>query len=103
MHYKLTISERAESHIDNILDYVVNVLKNPGAARAIIVDIEEAYSRLGYMAESYRFCNDSYLAGRGYRKIMLSRHDYLILYRVVDDEVQISGVFHMLENYARKL
>ena len=57
MHYKLTISERAESHIDNILDYVVNVLKNPGAARAIIVD----------------------------------------------DEVQISGVFHMLENYARKL
>ena len=39
MHYKLTISERAESHIDNILDYVVNVLKNPGAARAIIVDM----------------------------------------------------------------
>ena len=55
------------------------------------------------MAESFRYCNDSYLAGRGYRKIMLSRHDYLILYRVVDDEVQISGVFHMLENYARKL
>ena len=64
MHYKLTISERAESHIDNILDYVVNVLKNPGAARAIIVDIEEAYSRLEYMAESFRYCNDSYLAGR---------------------------------------
>ena len=50
MHYKLTISERAESHIDNILDYVVNVLKNPGAARDIIVDIEEAYSGLEYMA-----------------------------------------------------
>ena len=103
MHYKLTISERAESHIDNILDYVVNVLKNPGAARAIIADIEEAYSRLEYMAESFRYCNDSYLAGRGYRKIMLSSHAYLILYRVVDDEVQIAGVFHMLENYARKL
>lgn len=26
MRYKLIISERAESHIDNILDYVVNVL-----------------------------------------------------------------------------
>ncbi len=43
MHYKLTISERAESHIDNILDYVVNVLKNPGAASAIIADIEEGF------------------------------------------------------------
>ena len=103
MLYKLVISERAEMHIDNILDYFVNILKNPGAARAIIADIEEAYSRLEYMAESFRYCNDSYLACRGYRKIMLSRHDYLILYRVVDDEVQIAGVFHMLQNYAHKL
>ena len=46
MHYKLTISERAESHIDNILDYVVNILKNPGAARNIIADIEEARAYL---------------------------------------------------------
>ena len=29
MHYKLIISKRAELHIDNILDYVVNTLKNP--------------------------------------------------------------------------
>lgn len=103
MRYKLVISERAEMHIDNILDYVVNILKNPGAARAIIADIEDAYSRLEYMADSFAYCNDTYLADRGYRKISLSSHDYLILYRVVDDEVQISGVFHMRENYARKL
>ena len=103
MQYKLIISERAEMHIDNILDYAVNVLKNPGAARAIIADIEEAYSRLEYMADSFAYCNDTYLADRGYRKISLSSHDYLILYRVVDDEVQIAGVFHMLQNYAHKL
>ena len=40
MHYKLIISERAELHIDNILDYVVNTLNNPGAAKAILSDIE---------------------------------------------------------------
>ena len=56
MHYKLTISERAESHIDNILDYVVNVLKNPEAARAIIVDIEEAYSLVSTIAQEERVC-----------------------------------------------
>ena len=55
------------------------------------------------MADSFAYCNDTYLADRGYRKIMLSSHDYLILYRVVDDEVQIAGVFHMLQNYAHKL
>ena len=62
MLYKLVISERAEMHIDNILDYFVNILKNPGAARAIIADIEEAYSRLEYMAESFRYCNASRLS-----------------------------------------
>lgn len=103
MHYKLTISERAEMHIDNIIDYVVSTLKNPGVARAIIVDIKEAYNRLEYMADSFAYCNDNYLADRGYRKISLSNHDYLILYRIRDNEVQISGVFHMRENYAHKL
>jgi len=103
MLYKLVISERAEMNIDNILDYVVNILKNPGAARAIIIDIEEAYNRLEYMAETFGYCNDRYLADRGYRKIALSGHDYLILYRVEGQEVRISGVFHMRENYAQKL
>ena len=78
-------------HIDNILHYVVNILKNPGVARAIIIAIEEAYNRLEYMAETFGYCNDRYLADRGYRKIALSGHDYLILYRVEGQEVRISG------------
>ena len=55
------------------------------------------------MAEIFGYCNDNYLADHGYLKIALSVHDYLILYRVKGNEVQISGVFHMRENYARKL
>ena len=76
MNYKLIISERAELHIDNILEY---------------------------MAETFGYCNDIFLADHGYRKIALSGHDYLILYRVKGTEVHISGVFHMRENYAQKL
>lgn len=103
MGYKLIISERAERHIDNIIDYVVDTLKNPGAAKAILSDIEEAYDKLEYMADVLGFCNDYYLAERGYRKIFLSNHDYLIIYRIEGDEARISGVFHMREEYANKL
>lgn len=103
MAYKLVISERAERHIDNIIDYVVNTLKNPGAARAILSDIEEVYDKLEYMADSLGYCNDYYLAERGYRKIILSSHNYLIIYRIEGDEVRISGVFHIREEYAQKL
>ena len=52
MHYKLTISERAESHIDNILDYVVNVLKNPGAARCYNRSKFKAHSQTGEKFDS---------------------------------------------------
>ncbi len=103
MGYKLVISERAERHIDNIIHYVVNTLKNTGAAEAILSDIDEAYNRLEYMAEIHGYCNDYYLAKKGYRKIILSNHNYLIIYRVEGKEAHISGVFHMKEEYAGKL
>ena len=63
MGYKLVISERAERHIDNIIHYVVNTLKNTGAAEAILSDIDEAYNRLEYMAEIHGYCNDYYYLG----------------------------------------
>ena len=103
MDYKLIISERADQHIDKIVDYVVNELNNPGAAKAILDDIEEAYSKLEYMADTFAYCYDPYLADKGYRKLILSKHDYVILYRINGNEVHISGVFHMREDYANKL
>lgn len=103
MAYKLFISQRAEEHIDNIVSYVAVTLQNPGAARAIIADIGRTYERLERMADSYAMCQDPYLAYKGYRKIALAKHDYVILYTVIDDRVYVSGVFHMLENYIDKL
>lgn len=64
MGYKLIIPERAEQHIDKIIDYVVNEIYNPGAAKAILTDIEEAYSKLEYMADVLSYCTDSYLQKR---------------------------------------
>ena len=69
----------------------------------ILDDIEDAYDKLEIFVEAFAYCNDGFLAQKGYRKLKLSHHRYLILYRVMDKEVQISGIFHMLENYANKL
>ena len=51
MHYKLIISERAELHIDNILDYVVNNLKNPILYR--VKGTEVHISGVFHMRENY--------------------------------------------------
>ena len=103
MTYKLIISERAEEHINSIVGYVAVELANPTAAKAILSDIEKAYGKLEYMAESLAFCQDFYLQQKGYRKYMLENHNYVILYKVEGDEIRISGVFHMREDYSSKL
>lgn len=103
MAFSLIISERATGHIENIVSYAAVNLQNPGAAKAILVDIEKAYEKLEYMAESPALCQDLYLAQKGYRKIMLDNHEYVILYTVDNQEVRIAGVFHRLENYVSKI
>lgn len=103
MTYKLIVSERAEEHIDSIIGYVAVELSNPTAAKAIIDDIEKAYSKLEYMADSFALCQDPYLSQRGYRKYILDEHDYVILYKFEKKKVYISDVFHMKEDYASKL
>ena len=52
---------------------------------------------------SFSFCEDSYLASKGYGKFALKKHDYLIIYRVEENTVYLVGFFHMLENYREKL
>lgn len=103
MAYKLEISRRTEYQVDHCINYIVNVLKNPSAARAVLEDIEHAYDQLEKIAESYAFCEDSYLRSKGYRKLALKKHDYLFIYRVDEQTVYLAGFFHMLENYRLKL
>ncbi len=103
MAYNLVITDQAQEHIDQIIDYVMFHLENPLAASAIIDDIEESYHQLEEHAEVFGYSEDSFLASKGYRKLKLRKHDYVVLYRVDKNNVFISGVFHTLENYQVKI
>ena len=46
MAYKLAIPEHTELQIDKCISYIVNTLRNPTAAEAILDDIEHAYDLL---------------------------------------------------------
>ena len=82
MAYKLAIPEHTEHQIDKCISYIVNTLRNPFAAEAVLDDIEYAYDLLEKMAESFAFCEDPYLQSKGYRKLALEKHDYVFIYRV---------------------
>ncbi len=103
MGYKLIISKEANKHLDDIINYIAVGLSNPQAAKALIDEIEIAYRKLEKYPEVYAVCADKYLASKGYRKLLLGKHNYVILYQVMGHEVHINGIFHMRENYASRL
>lgn len=103
MAYKLVVSSEYDKQLDEIIGYVAIQLSNISAAEAILDDIEALYRYLQEVPESPALCGDPYLASKGYRKAILKHHDYVIMYRVVDESVYISGIFHMKENYYTKL
>ena len=103
MAYKLLISDRAHEQLDSIIEYVAVKLSNPTAAAAILSDIEDVYDRLTEMPESMPLCDDPFLAFRNYRKALLSKHDYIVLFRIDADIVRVAGIFHTMENYANKI
>ena len=103
MNYKRVVTERAEEQLDRILRYLLERFHSKQAARALMEDVERTYVILEYMAGAVQLCEDPFLAGKGYRKSALEQHDYVILYQLEADTVYINGIFHMLENYQKKL
>ena len=103
MIYNLKISERADELLDNILFYVAVTLSNPSAATAIADDVSAAYDRIIQFGDAMPFCEDKYLASRGFKKKKKKKHDYVILFKIRNDTATIEGIFHELEQYGKKI
>ncbi|MBQ4522235.1 MAG: type II toxin-antitoxin system RelE/ParE family toxin [Lachnospiraceae bacterium] len=103
MHYKLIITERAEELLDGLVRYLLYRIKNQQAALHLLESIEKLYDRLEYNPFQYPFCKDEYLLQKEYREAVLTDMNYLVIYKVEDENVYVLGVFHELEQYKNKL
>ena len=103
MGYKVIVTERAETQLDNIINHILFRFSNREAAINILKDVQKTYEKLKYVAEAIQLCDDPYLASKGYRKIALESHNYVTLYQIRDETVSVNGIFHMLEDYQNKL
>lgn len=99
MKYDVIISAEAHNDIDNVLDYIVNSLKNPTAAKNLLGKIEESYVDLADNPFMYAHCNDSRLQNDGYRKVVIN--NYVLIYRVDEAEniVYVVRFFYGRQNY----
>ena len=103
MDYELIISERADELTDRLTSYLLNNLKNSGAATHFLDELDLIYDRL--IDNPYQFPDspDEYLFLRGYREALFETMQYKVIYRIEGHQVLIVGVFHTLEDYRRKV
>ena len=93
MAYNLSVAERADELLDIILHHLIYQFKNKQAAKHLLEE----------NPLQFPVCRDTYLAKRGYREAVTRQMDYVIIFRVNSDIVNIVGIFHQLENYKKKL
>lgn len=99
MQYRVEMSDLASLQYDKILDYLAFAKKNPQAVHNVMDDFDNTIAQLENNAEVYGFCNDERLRNLGFHKIHFSKHDYLFVYRIVNDKVIVEGLYHELQDY----
>ncbi len=103
MGYNLIITEKADEHIDSLAGYLLGKLKNPQAAGNFLNEIDGIYDRLEDNPYQFPISPDKYLAFQEYREAHFQKMSYKIVFRIEDRVVYVVGVFHDLEDYAKKI
>nr|QGT51086.1 hypothetical protein Firmicute1046_1620 [uncultured Firmicutes bacterium] len=99
MKYDVIVSDEAHNDIDNVLNYIVNLLKNPIAAKNLLGKIEESYVDLADNPFMYAHCHNSRLHNDGYRKVVIN--NYVLIYRIDEAKnfVYVVRFFYGRQNY----
>lgn len=103
MNYRLNITENTDELLDHLVYYLIYRLKNKQAARHLLDGIDTIYDNLIENPYQYPLCSDYYLANKHYRNAIIPQMNYSVVYDIKNDEVNVLGIFHQLENIKDKL
>ena len=91
MVYKLNVTDHADELLDNLVYHLM------------LDSVESIYDRLVENPYQFPKSRDMYLAKKGYYEAVIPQMNYIVIFDVRKDIVNIVGIFHQLENYLSKL
>lgn len=103
MAYKLIITEHADELLDNLVHHLLYRLKSEQAVLHLLDGMEKVYERLKENPLQFPLSRDTYLSNKGYHEAIVPQMDYVVVFGVKDNVVNVVGVFHQLENYQSKM
>lgn len=103
MTYKLNVTEHTDKLLNNLVYHLIYRLKNEQAARHLLDGIDGIYGRLEDNPLQFPVSVDAYLAKKGYHEAVVPHMNYIVIFDIREDVVNVVGIFHQLENYQNKL
>lgn len=103
--YRVEVVPEAEEKLKDYLAYLLFVLRNKQAYDAVKADYKRTLKKLWDLAGSIRDPDEPEFRERGLKKILFDKHDYFLLFEVIEDDKPIARVidiFHELEDFAKK-
>jgi plasmid stabilization system protein ParE len=99
MAYNISITDGASAELGEILDYIINRLQNPSAAKDFLDKVGECYGRLADNPKIYQQCDYENFKEKGYRKAVVK--NFVIIYRIDEaaKKVYILHIFYGRQNY----
>ncbi len=101
--YHVKVSPEAKADLKRYRDYLLYRKKNSQAAKNVVQDFYATASQLRTIAGSIRKPDSEILRIRKLKRINFLKLDYFLLYRIDEDVVSITNMFHSLEDYESKL
>ncbi len=102
--YKVRVSLEAKEDLREILRYLKYELKNGQAAQSVMADYIKTRNRLALSAGSLQAPEPDTICGmRNLKRINFSSHEFFLLFRLEDDIVYITNIFHQSQDYEKKL
>ena len=101
--YHVIITDDAKADLKRYRDYILKKFRNPQAAKALLLDYRKTRKVLEKTAGSLNTPDSEILQQRSLRRINFQNHNYFLLYRIDNDNVYVTNVFHFLEDYENKI
>lgn len=99
MEYDVVLTVQAQTHFQEIINYLLYELQNQQAAISVADDFDDTIACLSRVAGSLKFCDDSILRARGCRAIHFRKHKYMMVYTLDGHRAYVEGIYHDLQDY----
>ena len=99
MAYNVVITPPAKRRLEAYVGYTATELKNPKAAKDILIDASLTKKRLSEIAGSIKVIDNPILSKYAYRKILFQNHRFVMIYRIDNNTVIVEGMYHELQDY----